>query len=616
MEKVPIDIMNKSALCTRPRSNSLSCLGNNSPSPSTKTAAKPTRAQLGKCPCLKSNETSWKIKCSSCKQTWHAMCANLKASNIPEHVIVGLGKTWMCPWCFNTPLNRPPGHPSFKNESALMGTAISDIVGERLAEEVSNNIIPQFQLSVDNLLKTKIKDISKTIEAQGKEFAEGLKQLNDLKNKLISVNHSAQPNTERDVSRVFPPSSTSNNSSVNPTSHINNYTEEFLSTEDAASLRDALEQETYSLVNGRQVASFGAEYQYTGSPRGNTSTIPTYLQTIIDRINGEALYPDTKINQVVVNRYSGKTHLPEHSDNEPTIKPESNIFTITVGKQVPIKFKDQVTGREETLSPADRSLYVMSKSSQHYWTHQMEEIDMEDTVRISVTFRSVGDNFKNSTVILGDSNTKHLKFSTGERGEKGTFGYRMPGKRVEAFHIREIDPHKCIGYQNIVIHCGINDLRNSSPGRLPTDPEPTNIHAHFQTITEKICEIKSVCPYSSIHVSPILPTRNSKLNERAVKFNHMLFNFLAEDIRGEGVRSLNLSEFVDAQTGLLCENLRVWDSRSGSYNNKDILHIGKAGIRLLAGCVRNGVLNKFTTSRSYSNALTNNTRGHLSQHSQ
>ena len=41
-----------------------------------------------------------------------------------------------------------------------------------------------------------------------------------------------------------------------------NYTEEFISTEDAESLRDALEQETYSVVNGRQVASFGAKYQY------------------------------------------------------------------------------------------------------------------------------------------------------------------------------------------------------------------------------------------------------------------------------------------------------------------------------------------------------------------
>ena len=143
-----------------------------------------------------------------------------------------------------------------------MGTAISDIVGERLAKEVSHNFIPQFQLSVDNLLKTRMKDISKTIEAQGKEFAEGLKQLDDLKNRFISVNHSTKLTTEGDISRVFLQSSTSSNLSVNPTNHIDNYTEEFISTEDAESLRDALEQETYSVVNGRQVASFGAKYQY------------------------------------------------------------------------------------------------------------------------------------------------------------------------------------------------------------------------------------------------------------------------------------------------------------------------------------------------------------------
>ena len=285
--------------------------------------------------------------------------------------------------------------------------------------------------------------------------------------------------------------------------------------------------------------------------------------------------------------------------------PESNIFTITVGEQAPINFKDQVTGREEILSPANGSLYVMSKSSQHYLTHQMKEIDLGDTARISVTFRSVGDNFKNSTVILGDSNSKHLKFSTGTRGEKGTFGYRMPGKRVETFHIRDIDPQKCIGYQNIVIHCGINDLRDSSPGRLASDPDPTNISAHFQRISEKISEIKSVCPYAAIHVSPILPTRNSKLNDRVVQFNHMLFNYLTNDIRGEGVRSFNFEEFVDERTGLLRENLRVWDSRSGCYNKKDILHIGKAGVRLLAGCIRNGVLHKFTISRSYSRVTQN-----------
>ena len=39
----------------------------------------------------------------------------------------------------------------------------------------------------------------------------------------------------------------------------------------------------------------------------------------------------------------------------------------------------------------------------------------------STTFQSVGKNFRNFTFIIGDSNTKHSKFSTGEHCEKETF---------------------------------------------------------------------------------------------------------------------------------------------------------------------------------------------------
>ena len=603
MDNQLIDVNSRSIHRQRPRCNSL---GSNASNTSTKTPVKPTRVELGKCPCLKSNETSWKVKCSSCRQTWHTMCANLKAKTIPESVIINMEKTWMCPWCFSTPLCRPSGHPSFKNESQLMGTAISDVVGERLAEEVSHNIVPQFQLAVENITNVRIKEISKMIEAQGKDFANGIKELENLKKLLISTSDRSVPNTATHTSVPIVSQSPPNNLNVNPTNHIEDYTEGFLSTEEVTNLKSALENEiNYSSVNGRQVASFGASYKYTGSPKTNSPTIPNYLQTIIDKIHGEELYSDAQINQVVVNRYSGRTHLPEHADNEPAIRPDSHVFTITIGQQAPITFRDNILGGEEALTPTDGSLYVMSKSSQHYWTHRMEEVDLEEATRISVTLRSVGENYKNSTVILGDSNTKHLKFSTGTRGEKGTFGYKLPGKRIETFHISDINPSKCIGYQNIVIHCGINDLRDSSPGRLPTDPEPTNVQAHFSRITEKISEVKNVCPYASIHVSPILPTRNLKLNERVVQFNHLLFDYLANDPRGEGVRSLNLSEFVDEKTGVLRDDLRVWDSRAGCYNKRDILHIGRAGIRLLAGCVRNAVMNKFTTSRSYSGVIQN-----------
>ena len=50
-------------------------------------------------------------------------------------------------------------------------------------------------------------------------------------------------------------------------------------------------------------------------------------------------------------------------------------------------------------------------------------------------------------------------------------------------------------------------------------------------------------------------------------------------------------------------------------NKKDILHLGRSGIRLLANVFRDSILSKLTTSRGYSDALTNHTRGHLSQHS-
>ena len=84
-----------------------------------------------------------------------------------------------------------------------------------------------------------------------------------------------------------------------------------------------------------------------------------------------------------------------------------------------------------------------------------------------------------------------------------------------------------------------------SPGRAPTDPDPTNVEGHFQNIVKKICLIKRLCPYASVVVSPILPTKNTRLNQRVLKFNHLLFNFLANEKQGEGVRTCNLQSFVD-----------------------------------------------------------------------
>ena len=43
---------------------------------------------------------------------------------------------------------------------------------------------------------------------------------------------------------------------------------------------------------------------------------------------------------------------------------------------------------------------------------------------------------------------------------KGTFSHAIPGKRVEVFTINGLDPINCVGYKSIVVHCGINDIKN------------------------------------------------------------------------------------------------------------------------------------------------------------
>ena len=149
---------------------------------SSKTPTKPAKTQLGKCPCRQSNESSWKLKCTAYKQIWHTDCVNLKtACAIPESVILSLEKSWTCPWCFRTPILRPPGHPSCTNENQIVGTVIAYSVCEKVREDISHNLLPEFQLSVDNLIKLRLKEVSETVEAQVNSIKEDMKDLAELK---------------------------------------------------------------------------------------------------------------------------------------------------------------------------------------------------------------------------------------------------------------------------------------------------------------------------------------------------------------------------------------------------------------------------------------------------
>ena len=64
---------------------------------------------------------------------------------------------------------------------------------------------------------------------------------------------------------------------------------------------------------------------------------------------------------------------------------------------------------------------------------------------------------------------------------------------VTTFLVREwkhskknIDASICIGYQNALLHCSTNDLRDKSPGREAEDPELTDMEAHSAHLLQKL----------------------------------------------------------------------------------------------------------------------------------
>ena len=71
----------------------------------------------------------------------------------------------------------------------------------------------------------------------------------------------------------------------------------------------------------------------------------------------------------------------------------------------------------------------------------------------------------NSTLVIGDSNTAHLKFGIG----RNTFGIWMPGMRVKAGRIHDIPDPSTIksSYRNFIFHTGINDIRTTNPAPIP-----------------------------------------------------------------------------------------------------------------------------------------------------
>ena len=218
----------------------------------------------------------------------------------------------------------------------------------------------------------------------------------------------------------------------------------------------------------------------------------------------------------------------------------------------------------------------MSRRSQEVFEHTIEQGSIaEGRVRYSLTFRAVSWKNKNSTCLIGDSNTGSLRFGS---CKKSSFGELMPGQKFWAPKIGDIDPRSCMGYSNAVLMCGINDVRAPE---VQCEADVINI---YNKLKSKVNQIQKLSPKTFIYVCRLLPTKDYELNKRVDTFNRCIHFDLIQTCKR--VQYVDGFEKFSDQNGNLAWELAKPVDRHGK---PDMLHLNRSGVRLLASLIKQSI---------------------------
>ena len=179
--------------------------------------------------------------------------------------------------------------------------------------------------------------------------------------------------------------------------------------------------------------------------------------------------------------------------------------------------------------------------------------------------------------LLWDSNSgEPIKFGAG----RNTFGVWMPGCRVKAGRVKDKPGPDDIDfpYRNLVIHSGINDLRMNN--HLP-------IPVIMDNLKDKCLALNSKFPKMKIHLSMLLPTKDTGLNSMVSELNHRIKNFADNHPFISIISQHNIADV----TGKLSTELGR-HNRNGTPSMLDTVHLGTKGVALFCLNIKNCILKK------------------------
>ena len=411
-------------------------------------------------------------------------------------------------------------------------------------------------------------------------------QLNELK---LSVNElstkTANPGcTEIQFDCEISPTKPKSPSSAPDAHHqmkcIDKSLDNFLTEGQIKDTLELLNSETFYPENGHLVALYGDKYKYMGSKAETINDLPTQLQTIMDELNIHHTGGLYKLNSCLVNKYpDNNSHLPEHSDDEFSIRPDSCIFTISIGDSRTVTFRDKLTNEESSHECTNGNLYSMTRDSQAMYSHRIDKCSNSKGMRYSLTFRCVHYSYFNSTIIIGDSNASKIKFGD----TQGTLGSATPGRAQFAATIEDINPFHCASYSNVVIMVGTNNLKL---GDVKYGYHIRDLYKQYKHKIQLISQVNKRC---KIFVCPVLPSKLISLNKKCIYFNQFLSNDLVQS-NSRVTKVEGFGQFYDRETEKL-----VWNLSNPDPN--DTLHINaKSGIRLLVKLIKQSIFSRKRTN--------------------
>ena len=379
--------------------------------------------------------------------------------------------------------------------------------------------------------------------------------------------------------------------------HIDSVTDRFIADDFASELQNYLSECNFVSEGGRSVAAFGETYKYNGS-RNDAVAFPDPVKRLLDKLNATLGDQSQPLNSCVINKYDGpESYIPTHSDNERCIDPNSRICTVSLGEKRLIEFTNTLNPTEKHVHEATHcSLYTMSRKSQDVYKHGIPVDSQAVGIRYSLTFRTVSWRYHKSTVVVGDSNTAPLTFCAIDHTGRteGTFGKSMPGERVTAFEVEEIDPVQCLGYNNVVVHCGINSIRKDHVR------SHDHVEAIFDQFKYKLSLIKKLNKNCKLFVCPLLPTKNLDYNRKANIFNNLLRNDLV---------NTNLGVIIVDGFDSFLDKDRILSKDLSSSKTGDTLHLNGKGYGQLARLIKSSIFqdrrrgNRIVSNRLFTSAV-------------